>query len=200
MGLQVNAAIMRWPILAALAIAAVFTIIGYGIHSSPPAYSQSATVVFTVTKSLAGRNDSGSFTGSLVATDVMMAAALSSPAAQAQIREAGGTASFTVAPFNLYDMQYPDYAAPSAVLTVTGASPVAVRTTFTRVLRFLGQRMAGLQAQAHVPHRDRIGTFLAAATGPAPHEGSPVRVFGGLAVLAAMSVFTLCRRRAARVR
>jgi hypothetical protein len=182
---------LRRQILVVLVVLAVSAIVGYDIHSSPAAYSQSATVVFTVTKSLARLNVSGSFTGSMVATETMMAATLTSPAVQSQIREAGGSAPFTVVPFNLYNLQYPEYAAPSATLTVTSPSRAAVRATFALVFRFLSQRLAGLQAQAGVPRPDRIRTYLVGVTSPAPHEGSPARVFGGLAVLALMSVFTI---------
>lgn len=183
------AGLMRRHLLAVTVVLITVGAAGYDIRSTPPMYSEGATVVFTVARSLARLDSSGQLATPLIATEVMMAQVLMSPVAQGQVRAAGGTAQFEFVPVNLYSMQYPDYAEPSATLTTTSQRPASVRRTFLVVLRVIGQRLKSIQAQAGVSSRHRIRTFLVGDTGPVSQPGSPARVLAGLALLAIVAVF-----------
>jgi hypothetical protein len=191
MTLREIAGLMRRHLLAATVVLMLVAGTGYCIKSTSPMYSEGATVVFTVTDAMANAHLSGQLISPLIATEVMMTQVLMSPAAQDQVRAAGGTAQFELAPVNFYSMQYPDYAEPSATLTTASQRPADVQRTFRVVLRLLGQRLAAIQAQAGVPPRHRIRTFLIGDTGPIVQPGSPMRVFAGLAVLAVVALFTV---------
>jgi hypothetical protein len=197
------AALMRRHLLAATAVLMIAAGLGYGLRRTPPLYSESAAVVFTVKGSLADSRPSASYLPSLIATEVMMAQALMTPPWQSEIRDAGGNASFDFTPFNSYSLQYPNYYEPGAMLTATSQRPADVRRTFTLVCQLLGQRLTAMQAGARVPARDRIQVLLVGNGAPAAQPGSPTRVLGGLFMLAAMAVFMvvnfLDRRRSGRL-
>jgi hypothetical protein len=182
-------ALMRRHLLAMTVVLMIVTGVAYGILSTPPIYSESATVVFMARNSPLGSRSNPSFLNPLVTTEVMMVDTLASPLAQSQIREAGGTASVDFVPFNLYSLQYPDYAEPIATLTTVSQRPADVQRTFKAVLRILGQRLAAMQARAGVPAHSRIQAFPVADTGPTVQPGSSTRVSAGLALLAVVAVF-----------
>ena len=183
------AGLMRRHLLAVTVVLIIAVCAGYDIRSSPTMYSESATVEYAVARSLGKSDVKGQFAIPLIATEVMMSQALMSRPAQGQVRAAGGTAQFEFVPANLYSLQYPNYDEPAAALTTTSQRPAEVRRTFHVVLRLLGQRLAGLQAQAGVPARNRIRTFLSGDTGPVAQPGSSTRVSAGLALLTVVAVF-----------
>jgi hypothetical protein len=185
------AALLRRQAVAVLAVVVMALGVGYNIKAAPPYYSQSASVIFSVTRHLAMLNGYGSLTRSLTATETMMAQVLTSATLQDQVRQAGGIAQFTVIPFNLSNLQYPDYAAPVATLTATSPTLAAVRRTFSLVTRYISHRLAQLQAASGVPRRDRIVTYLAGKTGAGPQPGSQARVLAGLVLITTIAAFSL---------
>ncbi len=176
------------PRLVATMVLIIAAGVGYIIMSSPMVYSESGTVVFAVTNDLARSNASASFGQSLIATETMMTQSVLSGPERSQVRDAGGTAQFSLVPFNAYNLEYPDYAEPLATLTTQAPSLVSARRTFTAVLRVLAQRLAALQARAGVAPRDRILTYLTADTGAMAEPGSRVRSFAGLMLIALVAV------------
>jgi hypothetical protein len=203
MNLREIAALMRRHLLAVTLVLTIAAGAGYDIRSTPPVYSQSATVVFTATDSPADSNLKTQFINPLIATEVMMTQIMTGSEAQSQVRAAGGTAQFGIVPENLYSLQYPNYSEPSATLTTTSPNTADVQRTFTVVLRILGQRLAAIQAQAGAPPSRRIRTFVLAQTRPVAQPGSPMRAFAGLAVLtlvALVMVPTFLDRRRSPVR
>jgi len=187
MTLREIAALMRRHLLAATVVLVIAAGVGYDIGSTPPLYSESATVVFTPKSSLADSRSSASFVAPLIATEVMMAETMMSSSAQSQVRAAGGTASFQFAPSNLYSLQYPDYDEPDATLTATSQRPADVQRTFMMVLKLLSQRLAAMQAR--VPLRSRVQDLLVGDTGIAVQPAASTRVFGGLALLTLVGLF-----------
>jgi len=183
------AGLMRRHLLAVTAVLIIAVCVGYDIRNSPPMYSESATVEYALASSMAKSDVKGQFAIPLIATEVMMSQALMSQPAQGQVRAAGGTAQFEFVPANLYSLQYPNYDEPGAAFTTTSQRPADVRRTFLVVLRLLGQRLAAMQAQAGVPARNRIRTFLVGDTGPIARPGSSTRVSAGLTVLTVVAVF-----------
>lgn len=173
---------MRRHLLAVTAVLIITAGAAYEIRSTPPLYSRSATVEFIVTGSPADANLKAPLVAPLIATEVMMAQIMTSPAAVGEVRAAGGNAEFGIEPENLYSLQYPDYSEPSAMLTVTSPDTAAVGRTFGVVLRLLGQRLASMQAG--VPPRHRVQISLVSDTGALAQPGSRTRVLGGLALLA----------------
>jgi hypothetical protein len=177
------AAILRRHPLAAVAVLVTAIGITYGVENTPVTIVQSATVVFAVGQTPMNAKLPSRQIDPLIATEVMMTQVMLSPEIASQVRAAGGTAQLGIVPENLYSLQYPDYAEPSATLTATSTSTAAVQRTFTVAAGLLARRMAALQTQAMVPPAERIRTVLIGDTGPVAQPGSHVRVLGGIAVI-----------------
>jgi hypothetical protein len=161
---------------------------GYDIEISPPMYLESATVELSLPKAQNAPNAYYIFAPSLIASGEAMVQILMSPSVQRQIGTAGRGASVSLALVNLYNEEYPYYGVPLA--TLTAASPVAadVHRTFAVATRVLGLLLAAQQRQAGVPPRERISAQILGDSGPIIQTGSRARVFGGLALLAAIAV------------
>ena len=196
----------HWAAVATVLVVALG--VAYHVKSTPPGYSDSSTMVFTAAAASADAdteaNPASLLGPSLISSEVMMADALTSPGMVHEIRVAGGTAPFTVTPFNLYNLQYPYYAAPAATLTATSPSEALARRTFNIAVRLLRARLAAIQADVAVPPRDRITIYAAGTTGAMMQRGSRVRAFGGLLLLTMIGLITvtnvLDRRGRRRVR
>jgi hypothetical protein len=161
---------------------------GHDIEISPHMYLESATVELSLPKAQNAPNAYYMFAPSLIASGEAMVQILMSPAVQRQIGAAGRGARVRLALVNLYNEEYPDYGVPLA--TLTAASPVAADThrTFAVAARVLGLSLAAQQKQAGVPPRERISAQILGDSGPISQTGSRARVFGGLALLAAIAV------------
>jgi len=183
MGLLGISASLRRRLLAVMVVLMLAAGVGYHLRKTPPIYSDSATVVFRVKKSVMWSNVHTTPAKSLITTEVMITQDLMSPSARHRVSAAGGTARFSLSPFNTYNLQFPNYAEPVATVSATSLSPAAARRTFRLVLGFLRKRLATMQARAGVPPRDRIRTYLVGRAGPVTQRGSPARVFAGLALL-----------------
>jgi hypothetical protein len=160
---------------------------GYDIEISPPMYLESATVELSLPKIQNAPNAYYMFAPSLIASGEVMVQILMSPLAQRQIGAAGRGASVSLALVNLYNEEYPDYGVPLA--TLTSASPAAAEAhrTFVAAARVLALLLAARQKQLGVPPRGRISAQVLGDSGPVIQTGSRARVFGGLALLAAMA-------------
>jgi hypothetical protein len=128
------------------------------------------------------------FAPSLITSGEAMVQTLMSPSAQRQIGAAGSGASVSLALVNLYNEEYPNYGVPLA--TLTAASPVAAdaHRTFVAAARVLGLLLTARQEQMGVPPRERVSAQILGNSGPIIQSGSRARVFGGLALLAAIAV------------
>jgi hypothetical protein len=159
---------------------------GYDIKISPPMYLESAIVELNLPKAHNAPNDYYKRAPSLIASGEVMVQILMSPSAQRQIDAAGPGASASLALVNLYNEQYPKYGVPLA--TLTAASPVAAdaHRTFVAATRVLGLLLAARQKQLGVLPRERITAQILGDSGPIVQTGSRARVFGGLALLAAI--------------
>jgi hypothetical protein len=196
------AGLVRRHLLAVTAVLVIAAGVGYGLRRTPPLYSESASVIFTVKGSVADARHSATYLPSLIATEVMLAQVLMTPPWQSTIRNAGGNASYDFTPFNSYSLQYPDYYEPGTMLTAMSQRPGDVRRTFNLVFGLLGQRLTAMQAEARVPSRDRIQALLVGNGAPVLQPGSPTRVLGGLLILAVMAVFMVMNfldRRSGRI-
>jgi hypothetical protein len=167
--------------------------VGYDIGISPPMYLESALVEFSLPKTLNAPNAPNApnayymFAPSLITSGEVMVQILNSPSAQRQIGAAGRGANVSLALVNLYNEEYPNYGVPLA--TLTAASPVAAdaRRTFVVAARVLGRLLAARQEQAEVAPRERVSAHILGDSGPIIQTGSHARVFGGLALLAAIA-------------
>lgn len=161
---------------------------GYDIKISPPLYLESATVEFSPPKVPNAANAYYVFAPSLITSGEAMVQILMSPSVQNQIGAVGRGASVSLALVNLYNEEYPNYGVPLA--TLTAASPVAADThrTFVVAARTLGLLLAARQEQAGVRPSDRISARILGDSGPIIQTGSRARVYGGLALLAAMAI------------
>lgn len=187
MSLREMAALTRRHLLAMMVVLALAVGAGLDLKSSPIMYSEAATVVFTVSGSMGGPD--APFRPSLITTEMLMTETLLSPQARNWVGARGGASQFKLVPFNLYSMQYPNYAEPLASLTATSPSRDGASRTFRAVFDTLTRRLASMQARAGVPRPGRIKTYLAGDTGPVAVPGSRARTFGGLALLAVMAAF-----------
>ena len=161
---------------------------GYDIKISPPMYLESATVELSLPTAQNDPNAYFEFAPSLITSGEAMVQILMSPAVQRQLSGTGRGASVSLALVNLYNEEYPYYGVPLA--TLTAASPAAADThhAFAVAARVLGLLLAAQQKQAGVPPRERISAQILGDSGPIIQTGSRARVFGGLALLAAMAV------------
>jgi len=161
---------------------------GYGIEMSPHMYLESATIELSPPNAPNGPNAYGTFAPSVIASGEAMVQIVMSPPTQRQIVAAGRGASVSLALVNLYNEEYPYYGVPLA--TLTAASPVAAdaHRTFVVAARVLGLLLAALQKQAGVLPRYRISARILEDSGPIIQAGSRARVFGGLALLAAIAI------------
>jgi hypothetical protein len=189
------AALLRRHIFAVLAVLLIAGAAGYRIEARPPVYSENGNVVFTVTRHLADLRSSPSQSAllgqSLIAVEGTVADALSPPMAAATVQTVAGTAQYTLALFNSYNLEYPDYSLPSAVLTVTAGSPSLTRRAFHLVFSLIAHRLTALQARALVPMASRIRVYTAASSGPVRQSGSRLRVMAAMAVLTTVAVFVV---------
>ncbi len=182
-----------WPRLAA-AVLVLFLAAGvsYQIASKPPTYAEAAAVVFSLPKSQTGPNAYLMFGPSLIASSEAMTQILLSPQAQQQIREAGGTASVSLALVNLYDEEYPNYGVPLAHLTISSESAESVHPTFDIAARLLYRLLAVWQAKMGVRPHNRISAQIVGDTGLTVQTGSRKRVIAGLAVLTLIAYSACC--------
>jgi hypothetical protein len=181
-----NAGILRRQLLAVIALLILAGGFAYEMKSAPKLYSDRAAVVFGVANNRAGSRSHRSLGESLITTETMLTEDQMTLPGQRLIRDAGGAAQFELAPFNLSNMRYPDYAEPYATLTTTSRSPAAAHRTFKVVVRVLAHRLAAIQAG--VSRRNRIKVYLAGKTGVRVQRGSSARAFGGLALLTIVAV------------
>jgi hypothetical protein len=161
---------------------------GYDIEISPHMYLESATVELSLPKAQNAPNAYYMFAPSLIASGEAMVQILMSPSVQRQIGATRRGDSVSLALVNLYNEEYPYYGVPLA--TLTAASPAAADThhTFAVAAHALRLLLAAQQKQAGVPPRERISARILGDSGPVIQTGSRARVFGGLALLAAMAV------------
>ena len=159
---------------------------GYYIKISPPMYLESAIVELNLPKAHNAPNDYYKRAPSLIASGEVMVQILMSPLAQRQIGAAAPGARASLALVNLYNEQYPYYGVPLATLTVSSPVAADAHRTFVAAARVLGLLLAARQKQLGVLPRERITAQVLGDSGPIVQTGSRARVFGGLALLAAI--------------
>jgi hypothetical protein len=186
-------AVQRRRLRLAAIVVVLFLAAGirYEIASSPPVYAESASVVFSLPKSVNSANAYIIFVSSLISSGQAMSQILMSPQAQRRISEAGGKADVSLALVNLYDEEYPNYGLPLATLTTSSTVAANVHETFVIAARELGQLLTGWQARVGVRPRNRISAEIIGDTGPVVQAGSSKRVSAGLVVLALAGISTL---------
>ncbi len=128
------------------------------------------------------------FAPSLIASGEAMVQILMSPSVQRQIGASGRGARVSLALVNLYNEEYPYYGVPLATLTATSPVAATCHRTFAVAARVLGLLLAAQQQQEGVPPPERISARILGDSGPIIQTGSRARVFGGLALLAAIAV------------
>jgi hypothetical protein len=165
--------------------------VAYDIKSSPPTYSDSATVVFSATGGLVSPSRHPAASSSLIVTEVMLTEGLLTQSGLARAHGGGAQGSISAVPCNQYSMQYPDYAEPCAALTATAPQAAVAQRTFWLAYRLLTTRLRELQMRSGVRPRSRIYTWLAGSTGPVPQRGSHARVYAGVALLALLSLLAV---------
>jgi hypothetical protein len=190
MSLRRLAGLLARHAVAAAAVLALTAAAAWAVVSAPSLYSESVTVVFTGPGGITAGAPGQSLRSSLIDTELMVSDLLASPDAKAAIRQEGGTAPYSVTPFNLYSMQYPDYAQPFATLTAASPAELQVRRTFGAARRLIRARLTQFQERAGVPARQRVRVHFTAATPMAAQRGSRVRVFAGLAALSVAAVMS----------
>jgi hypothetical protein len=160
---------------------------GYDIEISQPEYLESATVELSLPKILNAPHSYYLFAPSLTASGEVMVQLLMSPSAQRQIGADGRNSGVSLALVNLYNEEYPYYGVPLATLTASAPAAAGARRTFVVAAHVLDRLLAARQAQLGVPRRGRISARILGDSGPVIQAGSRPRVFGGLALLAAIA-------------
>ena len=189
--LQEIAALMRRHLAAVLVVIICAAAVAVIFKRAPVTYQESGTVVFKDPVSAGFPNTYTSFSGSLVKAAALMAASAMSPQDGQQIRAAGGTAAYDVAPYNGYNLEYPDYSDPYVIVTAAATDPAQVQHTFNVVTQQLYTDLVSRQVQAGVSTVNRITASLVGDSGPVPQPGSSKRVDAGLLVLAIIAAFAV---------
>jgi hypothetical protein len=159
----------------------------YDIEISPPVYAESATMELFLPKAENAPNAYYRFAPSLITSSEVMVQMLMSPFVQGQIGAADRTARVSLALVNLYNEEYPNYGVPMATLTATSPVAADAHRAFVVAARWFGLLLAAGQRQLGVPPRERISAQILGDSGPVAQTGSRARVFGGLALLAAIA-------------
>jgi hypothetical protein len=184
-------AALLWRHITAVAVIFVLAVgVAYYFEHADPGYVDTATIAFTPP------SDQGLFThvGSLLVIDELTANTVLSAAGQQQVRNAGGTADYTVALVNLNDEDYPDYGEPYVTVTTTSADPGAASSTMSAVLTVLARDLSDLQAKQGAAPGAWIGLrAIAAPSGPVAQAGSRKRFLAGLVVLALIAAYMVAR-------
>ncbi len=178
----------RWRLGAMLLVWVVAAGAGYDLVKLPPSYLESATVILSLPKSESSPKAYYAYAIPLITSTQAMAQELTSPQAERQISEAGGSGRVDLQLMNLYSEQYPDYGVPLATLSAASPSAGNAHRTFVIAVRRLVSLLAARQAEAGVTRRNRISAEIIADTGPLVQTGSRKRVLAGLAALALMAV------------
>ena len=160
---------------------------GYDIKISPPMYLESATVEFSLPEAQNAPNAYYMFAPSLITSGEATVQILMSPSAQRQIGTVGRGARVSLTLVNLYNEEYPYYGVPLATLTAASPVPADAHRTFVVAARVLGLLLTAQQKRAGVLPRERISARILGDSGPIIQTGSRARVFGGLALLAAIA-------------
>jgi hypothetical protein len=179
--------LVLWPRLRAAALAAVVilaVLAGINVKDTAPSYVESATVLFRLPAGDASASGYSRLGASLIATGQVVSQIVMSPRTRARIQAAGGTASYSLALNNSYNLDYPDYSYPEATLIVSAPDPAATRRTFTLAARLVGGILAARQKEAGVGPADRIAARVIGDSGPVTSIGSRKRALAGLAILA----------------
>ncbi len=180
----------HWLLVAAVMLVA--SCVGYNLKSNALRYSESGTVLFTVGSSVQNATTlHASYRNPIIATGIMVTEQMTSQLERSRIRAAGGTAQFEFTPFNLYDLQYPNYAQPIATLTATSPRWRQAVRTFDLAFRDLSELLATMQARADVSRPDRIRALITDEEGPVKQSGSRTRVLAGVALLAIVASLTI---------
>src|SRR5580700_3817871 len=193
--------VRRPQLLAMVFVTIVACAPAAAILKTPPQYSESANVIFSLPPSQVSPNAYEIYASSLITSEEAMTQVLASPPAQHRMRSAGGTADVSMQLLNLYNQEYPEYPEPLATLVSASPSAADAHRTFAIAARLLRQVLASWQAQAGVPRRDRISAQIIADTGPVAQAGSRLRGLAGLALLTVIGAAWLCglaRRQAER--
>ena len=106
-----------WRLGAMLLVWVVAAGVGYDLMKLPPSYLESATVMLSLPKSESSPNAYYTYAIPLITSTQAMAQELTSPQAERQISEAGGSGHVDLQLVNLYSEQYPDYGVPLATLS-----------------------------------------------------------------------------------
>lgn len=197
--------LQRWLVVAIVLVITLMA--GYEIKHTPPEYLESANVVFSLPRSLAGSKaeilDNAVRDPSLIIAGDVMVQSFMTREYQHLIRDAGGTAVIDLAMVNTSDEEFPAYQYPIATLTAQSTSPVVAHRTFAIAFGVLTHLVLRQQILAAVPARRRMSISLVGDTGPVSQQGSLKRSFialGFLAIVAVSTVFgwleRLHRRRA----
>jgi len=160
---------------------------GRAIETSPPMYLESATVELSLPNTQNAPNAYYMFAPSLIASSELMVRILMSPQVQRQIGAIGRGANVSLALVNLYNEEYPYFAFPLATLTAASPVPADAHRTFVAAARVLGLQLAAQQERLGVLPANRVSAQVLGDSGPIVQTGSRARVFGGLALLAAIT-------------
>lgn len=175
--------LMRRHLVAVMVVFVLAAGMAWNIKKTPPAYSESANVIF-VPPAVNPYSSISSYTSALISTAFVMTDTMLSPESQQKIRNAGGIANFNLGLINLSNEQFPYYGYPYVTLTATSVNPADAHRTFTIVAQSLQHLVSERQAKAGVPLTSRISTHVVADTGPIAQVGSPKRAYAGLMLLA----------------
>jgi hypothetical protein len=181
-------ALMRRHLIALMVLFVLTVSMAWEIKSTPPVYSESANVIFTA-PAANPYSSIATFTNDLITTAYVMTQVMLSPESQQAVREAGGTADFSVGLVNFNNLQFPYYGDPYVTITATSRNLADTHRTFVIVAQSFQRIVSEGQIQSGALPPSRISTNVVADTGPVSPPGSQKRALAGLILLATVTAF-----------
>ena len=187
------AGLIRRHLVAVAVVLLVAIGFAYKLHKAPVPFQEGSTAVFTIPSSTANPNPYSVFTTDLINTAEMTAQRMMSPQSQDRVRQAGGSAVYNLAMYNLYNEEYPNYSYPFVIVTVAGATAQQVQATYAVVTAQLQQTLASEQAVYGALPINQINEHIVGDSGVVALTGSKKRVYAGLAALTIIILFGVLR-------
>jgi hypothetical protein len=181
----------RWQAAALFGVIVLASAMAYVLRSTPPQYSESADIIFSLPADQAAPNAYFRYAPSLITSEEAAIQVLMSPLSLHRMSLAGGTDEVDMQLLNRYNQEYPDYAEPLAALTAASATAAGAHRGFMLASQQVRSGLYRWQELAGVPPRSRISAMVIADTGPIARRGSLKRSLGGLALLTALAAVTL---------
>ncbi|GAA2236000.1 hypothetical protein GCM10010430_16010 [Kitasatospora cystarginea] len=178
---MVRALLRRWYVLA---LAAVLTLAGAVVVAKPPVVYRSAAVV-RIKPPETPQDPSGmtDFRPSLAIIGAAVVTVLKSPSGTGELRQAGVSGDFDLAPRNTGTTKTEAYVVPTVEISVKGADPKRADLEVDVIVQYFGTELRRLQDGKNIPEQRYITSDQLVPATALPVLGVKSRGLVGVAAL-----------------